>query len=501
MSLLVLSSSKTQQAFLKSVHELYYLRTVAGLLSWDQETMMPPKGAESRAKQLSLISSLHHQRLTSPQFGELLSQIQAESLDPDMQPIAREMARDYHRAVKVPIRLVQEMTETASLAYDAWTRARQQADFDSFAPWLEKVFALKKEEAHCLGFEKNPYDAHLDDYEPGLNTEIAEKLFAQLRKKVVPLVEYATEKRTDERSISWMRASYPLPLQERLGREIVCAMGMDWTAGRLDVSPHPFCGGAGPNDVRITTRYSENDFMSSIFGMIHETGHALYEQGLDGQYFGTPLCDTVSLGIHESQSRLWENQVARSRDFWEFWFPHFKETFPEQTKSLNLEGFYRGINRVERSLIRIDADELTYNLHIVLRFELERGIFENQLAVKDLDAVWKEKMREYLHVVPSHSGEGVLQDVHWSSGLVGYFPTYVLGNLYGAQFYHQANKDIPDLRAQIRAGNLTPLRQWLREKIHRHGRRYSAAQLVENVTGEPPTADYFIHYLEEKFGD
>ncbi len=488
------------QTFLKAVHELYYLRTVAGLLSWDQETMMPSKGAEARAKQLALISSLHHERLTSPRFGELLSKLQAESLDPDTEAIVREMARDYHRAVKVPTRLVEEMTETTSLAYDVWTRARQEADFKTFVPWLEKIFALKKEEARYLGFEKNLYDAHLDDYEPGLTASMAETLFAELREKVVPLAEHATSKGENPNDGAWLKGRYPQNLQERFGREIVTAMGLNWDAGRLDISPHPFCGGAGPHDVRMTTRYSENDFMSSLFGMIHEAGHALYEQGLNGRYFGTPLCDTVSLGIHESQSRLWENQIGRSREFWEFWFPRFKDTFPEQTRELDLDDFYLAINRVRPSLIRIDADELTYNLHIILRFEVEKAVFEDQITVKDLDAIWNEKMKEYLGVVPSNSAEGVLQDVHWSSGLVGYFPTYVLGNLYGAQFYNQTNKEIPDLKDQIRAGNLRPLTGWLREKIHRHGRRYSAAQLVENVTGEPPNADYFVKYLEEKFG-
>ena len=495
-----MTTDNTYPKFLKAVQELYYLRTAAGLLSWDQETMMPPRGAEARAKQLALISSLHHERLTSPRFGELLSRVQAESLDSDGEAIVRETAHDYHRAVRVPTRLVEEMTETTSLAYDVWTRARQEADFKTFIPWLEKIFALKKEEARCLGFEKNLYDAHLDDYEPGLTTSMVEKLFARLREKVVPLVEHATSKGDDPKADAWLKSYYPPAQQERFGREIVSAMGINWEAGRLDVSPHPFCGGAGPHDVRMTTRYSDNDFMSSLFGMIHEAGHALYEQGLDGRYFGTPLCDTVSLGIHESQSRLWENQVGRSRDFWEFWLTRFKDTFPQQTRGLDLNDFYLAINRVRPSLIRIDADELTYNLHIILRFELEKAVFEDQIAVRDLDLLWNEKMKDYLGVMPANPGEGVLQDVHWSSGLVGYFPTYVLGNLYGAQFYNQANQEISDLKDQIRAGQLRPLREWLGEKIHRHGRRYSAAQLVENVTSEPPNADYFIKYLEEKFG-
>ncbi|MBI2821148.1 MAG: carboxypeptidase M32 [Acidobacteria bacterium] len=486
--------------FLDRVHQLYYLRTSSGVLSWDQETMMPRKGAAARAKQLATLSSLHHRLLTASEFGEWLGELQTRDLDPDARVMVREMARDYQRAVKVPSLLVQEIAETASLAYDAWTRARQESDFPALVPWLEKLFSLKKEEARCLGFDKNLYDVHLDDYEPGLTAAAVEELFTQIRREVVPLVERAIATTIFHRESPWLHARYPLPLQERFGRQIIQAMGLDWDAGRLDVSPHPFCGGAGPSDVRITTRYNENDSLVSLFGIIHETGHALYEQGLDGAHFGTPLCDTVSLGIHESQSRLWENQVARGADFWEFWFPRFQRTFPDQTHDLSFEEFYRAINRVERSLIRVEADELTYNLHIILRFELERAVFDDQIAVPDLNAAWNEKMREYLHIVPPHARDGILQDVHWASGLFGYFPTYVLGNLYAAQFYRRANEEMPSLRDEIRGGNLLPLRDWLRDRIHRHGRRYRPAELVEKVTGEPPNAAYFIDYLKDKFG-
>ena len=310
----------TYTEFIEKVRELYYLRTALGVLTWDQETMMPRKGGATRAKQLSTISSLHHKRLTSPEFGELLAQQQARSLDPDAQVIVREMTRDYHRAIKVPTRLVQEITETTSLAYEVWTRARQESDFKGFAPWLKKIFALKKEEARCLRFDGGLYDAHLDDYEPGLTAATVETLFARLRESIVPLVEQAAGPAGGGDG-AWLRSRYPVAQQEQFGRKIVQAMGLDWEAGRLDVSPHPFCGGAGPNDVRMTTRYSEEAFLVSLFSIIHETGHALYEQGLDGKYFGTPLCETASLGIHESQSRLWENQVARNSEFWTFWFP------------------------------------------------------------------------------------------------------------------------------------------------------------------------------------
>lgn len=485
--------------FIEKVRELYYLRSAAGLLSWDQETMMPPKGAPVRAKQLATLSSLRHDRLTSPEFGELLEELEAENRLGDEGIIIREMARDYRRAVKMPTRLVQELAETTSLAYDVWTRARKESDFRSFVPWLEKVFELKKQEARCLGFDKNLYDAHLDDYEPGLTAEFTETLFTRLRDTLTPLVDRVGEAPDRPAANGWLRAHYPAALQEQFGREIIGAMGLDWEAGRLDVSPHPFCGGAGPSDVRLTTRYNENDFLVSLFSIIHEAGHALYEQGLEFRHFGTPLCDTASLGIHESQSRLWENQVARSADFWEYWFPRFLQIFPEQASSLKIQDFYPAINRVRRSLIRVDADELTYNLHIILRFELEQDIFRDHLAVRDLEEAWNAKIKQYLHIVPPDAAHGVLQDVHWSSGLIGYFPTYVLGNIHAAQFFRKACSDVPDLRENIRHGRLLPLREWLREKVHRHGRRYPPAELVTQVTGEPPNVDYFVQYLHQKF--
>jgi len=487
--------------FLPLVQEIYYLRTTAGLLSWDQETMMPPKAAEIRAKQLATLSSLHHQKLTGPEFGDLLGTLETQSLEPDAQVVVREMGRDYRRAVKVPTALVKEISETTSLAYSVWIRARAQSDFQMFSPWLKKIVRLKTEEARCLGFEKNLYDAHLDDYEPGLTAEKAGKLFGLIRDEVITLLDGAVRLSSKQASDGWLKATYPLDLQQSFGREIVDRMGIDWESGRLDVSPHPFCSGNGPTDVRITTRYNEHDCLISLFGMIHETGHALYEQGLEIGNFGTPLCDTVSLGIHESQSRLWENLVARSREFWEHWFPRFRKIFPEQTRGLEFEDFYRAINKVERTLIRVDADELTYNLHVILRFELEQAMFEERLSVDELEEAWNRKMKQYLDRVPPDSAQGVLQDVHWASGLLGYFPTYLLGNIYAAQFYRQAKMEIADLADQIRAGRLESLRDWLKEKIHRQGKRFSASDLVQRVTGETPDAKYFIAYLREKFGN
>ncbi|HEY2931721.1 MAG TPA: carboxypeptidase M32 [Acidobacteriota bacterium] len=485
--------------FLPLVQEIYYLRTTAGLLSWDQETMMPPKAAEIRAKQLATLSSLHHQKLTSPEFGDLLGQLETQTLEADAQVVVREMGRDFRRAVTVPTALVKEISETTSLAYNVWNRARIQSDFEMFAPWLKKIIRLKTEEAHCLGFEKNLYDAHLDDYEPGLTAESAGRLFALIREQVIALVDGAVAASNKHKDDGWLSATYPTELQRSFGHEIVDSMGIDWQGGRMDVSPHPFCSGNGPTDVRITTRYNENDFLVSLFGIIHEAGHALYEQGLDVSRFGTPLCDTVSLGIHESQSRLWENLVGRSREFWEHWFPRFQKTFPNQTRGLEFDQFYGAINKVERSLIRVDADELTYNLHVILRFELEQAIFEGQLSVDGLEEAWNQKMKLYLDRIPPDSAHGVLQDVHWASGLIGYFPTYLLGNVYAAQFHLQAKKDIPDLTDQIRSGNLMNLREWLRKNIHLQGKRYSASDLVRRVTGEPPNPKYFIDYLKQKF--
>ena len=474
------------------------LGSVLAALSWDQETMMPRQGGAARARQMSALSAIYHQKLTAPSLGELLEHLQDTDLELWPKAAVRELGRDRDRAMRLPERLVRELAETTSLAYEAWVQARGQSDWSQFSPWLEKVLRLKREEARCLQESDSLYDALLDDYEPGMTVQELDPLFAVLRPRLTELLNkiQASGKQPGQ---DLLKGHFPAAGQQELGRQVLSAMGFQWEAGRLDRSPHPFCTGLSPLDVRITTRYSEDDFSSSLFGIIHEGGHALYEQGLDSQHYGSSACDAISLGIHESQSRLWENQVGRSRAFWEHWFPHLKETFLGQLDHLSIDALVQGINRVEASLIRVEADEVSYGLHVILRYELEKLMIEGDLEVPDLEAAWNAKMEEYLGVVPSNAAEGVLQDIHWAHGSLGYFPTYLLGNLYAAQIFHQANQAMPALDDHIRSGKLLPLREWLRREIHQRAKTVTAKSLIQDISDEPLSPDYFLDYLEDKF--
>ena len=491
---------QSQEWFLERSREMVNLRGVLALLSWDQETLMPPRGSPLRAQQSAMLAGLYHEMLTQPQWADVLEELEDVSSDPWISASVREMRRQHQRAVRIPESLVRELAETTSLGYQVWVDARERSDFGMFAGPLEKIIRLKREEARCLQFPGSPYNALLDEYEPEMTTTELDALFSVLRPKLTDLVARIGDSAVEPNS-SILQGDFPRPEQEAFGRRILTAMGFDWEAGRLDVSAHPFCSGFSPMDVRITTRYAEDSFASSLFGIVHEGGHALYEQGLGEDHFGLPAGDSISLGIHESQSRLWENQVARSRPFWDYWFPHLKETFPGRFDVVPLDDFMPAINLVGASLIRVEADEVTYGLHVILRYELEKSLLEGSLAAQDLDKVWKERMREYLGVVPQTSSEGVLQDTHWSQGLIGYFPTYLLGNLYAAQMFQQAQRDLPDLEQLIRSGELKPLREWLRVKVHAHGKTLSASELIHHVSGEPLDSSYFLNYLESKFGD
>lgn len=487
----------TYERFKQCAQELSDLRSILQTLNWDQEAMMPAAGGPFRARQLSTLAALYHQKLTEPAIGELLNELQDAELDLWGRSSVKEMRRQYDKAVRVPQELVRELAETTSLSYEAWVPARRESDYAAFAPWLNKVVRLKREEARCLQVSGSLYETLLDDYEPGTKTAQLDRIFSILRPKLTVLLQkiQTSALQPDPKLLD---GDYPREKQEAFGREVLSAMGFDWRAGRLDTSPHPFCAGLTPRDVRITTRYSDREFTSSLFGIVHEAGHALYEQGLHPDYFGLPACDTISMGIHESQSRLWENQVARGKPFWSYWFPRLQAVFPSLDKT-GFDDFVRAVNQVEASLIRVDADEVTYGLHVILRYELEKSLIHDELQVEDLEASWKAKMKEYLGVEPQRSAEGALQDMHWSHGLMGYFPTYVLGNLYAAQMYWQAQRDIPALEQSIRHGDLLPLRDWLRRQVHQHGKTLSAQELITNISGEPLSPHYFLSYLEEKF--
>lgn len=485
---------------LARARELHDLGSAAAVLSWDQETFLPPKGVAARARQRSTLAGLHHERLCAPALARLLAALADAELPPAEAALVREVRRARDRAARLPRSLVVALTEAQSLAQQAWVEARARDDWPAFAPHLARLVDLKRREAQAVGYEGEPYNALLDEYEPGARVEALAPLFARLKAELVPLLAAiaAAPRRPDA---ALLRQEFAPAQQEVLCRELLAAVGFDFAAGRLDVSAHPFTSGTNPGDVRLTTHYNPRDLRAALYATLHEGGHGLYEQGFPLEHDGTPLCDAISLGIHESQSRLWENLVGRSRPFLAHWAPRLRELFPAQLGGAGPEDLYRAVNVVEPSLIRIEADEVTYNLHIVLRLELERALLAGDVEVGELPALWNARMRDDLGVTPPDDARGVLQDIHWAFGLFGYFPTYTLGNLYAAQFWAAAQADVPDLPARIGRGEFRPLLDWLRDKIHRHGRQPSAAELCRRVTGRDLDAAPFLDYLRRKFGE
>ena len=490
---------------LSELREIALLRSVSSLLSWDEQTHLPPRGASHRAAQAGLLATLAHARLTSPKLGDLLAAAESDlstsdrTGDSDAAVNLRETRRSYERERKLPPELVEELSRTEVLAQQAWADARAKSDFPAFEPWLKKTLDLKRRQADCIGFAAtgDPYDALLDEYEPGETAAGIARVFQSLRGPLVDLIGRVAES-PRKAPAHLLARHFPAAAQEKLAREAAAAVGFDFSAGRLDVSVHPFCSDLGPGDVRITTRYREDDFGDAFFGVLHEAGHALYEQGLPPAHFGTPLCEAVSLGIHESQSRMWENFVGRGRPFWRWCLPKARHVFPQALEGVSEDDWHFAVNDVRPSFIRTESDEATYNLHVLLRFELERAMVRGELSVRDVPAAWDEKMRHYLGVTPPNDALGCLQDIHWSGGSFGYFPTYTLGNLYAAQFFEKARADLGDLDASIAAGDFAPLLGWLREKIHRHGKRFTARRLVREVTGDDLRAEPLLNHLRSK---
>ena len=480
--------------------DLYALRSAVGLLSWDQETMMPPAGGDGRARSLAALSRVIHQRFCDPRLQGLLAECdQASGLSPEDRAMVRELRRDRDKAVKIPEALAAEIAETASLSQRVWAEARPKNDTLAFNPWLEKIVKLRRQEAECLGYAETPYDALLDNYEAGARTAYLKTLLNDLKSELIPLLGKLKEAQSSGNPALDDKV-FPILSQRLFNQKILADMGFDLQAGRLDESAHPFTEGLHPQDVRLTTRYSETDLMSALFSTLHEGGHGIYEQGFAPHFFGTPMAEAVSLGVHESQSRLWENQVGRSRDFWSCYYPSLQETFSDQLLEVTLDGFLRAINRVQPSLIRVEADEVTYNLHIVLRFELETALFSGDLEAKDLEEAWNQGMLRNLGIAPESPSLGYMQDVHWSCGLLGYFPTYTLGNLRAAQLFDAALADLPTLRSDIGNGRFGGLKRWLGEKVHRHGRMFDGDTLMERATGSKTSAAPFLAYLKEKYG-
>ncbi|HWL09714.1 MAG TPA: carboxypeptidase M32 [Planctomicrobium sp.] len=487
----------------KQLKEAAVLRSCAAVLGWDEQTYLPENGAEHRANQLSLLAGLCHERATDPKLGELLSQLEDVNVLGGEESIpaanVRDARRNYERSAKLPRRLVEELSRASTLGQHAWVHARKSNDFSAFESSLTTMVRLKQEEADALGSASGSrYDALLDDYEPGATSQQIQEVFEPLRDALVQLVaEIKGSGVTPD--ISILERKFPVETQKELSLEAAEKIGFDFQSGRLDIAAHPFCSGIGPGDCRLTTRYNEHHFSGSLFGTLHEAGHGIYEQGLKTEDFGLATGDACSLGIHESQSRMWENLVGRSRAFWEFFYTGTQSRFAESLGSVSLDQFYQVINDVRPSWIRVEADEVTYNLHIMLRFEIEQALISGELQVKDLPGVWNETFTRYFGMTPETDSMGCLQDVHWSAGLFGYFPTYSLGNMYASQLFEKANEDLGDLHDQFRRGEFQPLKDWLRQQIHVHGKRYSAPKLVEVVTGKPLTAEPLLRHLNGKF--
>ena len=484
--------------------ELYDVTRVIELLGWDQETMMPPKGVTPRALQQATLSGVYHERLTQPRLGELLKRLAEPAADPGSgmtdveRALVRETRRAHEREVKIPAELVKELARATSEAQATWVRARAESDWSLFRDDLERIMALKRRVAEHVGYRGEPYDALLDEYEPGAEAAQLRTLFADLRRETVDLIgRVQRQGRPVDRGL--LEREYDLDRQWSLSEESLRWIGFDLEAGRLDRSAHPFASHFAPSDVRLTTRLHQRDFGQAFFGTLHEGGHGLYEQGIGEAVQRSLIGGGVSLGVHESQSRLWENFVGRGLPFWRFALPKAAALFPEQLGGVDVEAFWRAANHVQPSPIRVEADEVTYNLHVVLRFELESALFSGQLKVDELPSAWNEKMQQLLGILPENDAVGVLQDIHWAFGLVGYFPTYTLGNVYAAQLWDAIGRDLPDRDARIEQGDMAPILAWLRERIHQHGGTYLPDELIRRATGAAPSADHLVRYLNQKY--
>ncbi|MBB6730379.1 carboxypeptidase M32 [Cohnella zeiphila] len=473
-----------------------------GVVYWDMRTGAPRKGIEQRSEAVGALSSELFRIASSEEMGELLQKLEEPDTYAELGEIDRrlveETRKEYDRNRKIPPQLHREYVVLTSQAESAWELAKANDDFPGFSSYLERIVGYNRQFIELWGAKGTPYDTLLDLFEPGMSTAELDRLFGELKSRLVPLAE-AIARDGDRPDTTFLQGTFDVAAQKKFSLYILGQMGYDFEAGRLDESVHPFATGLSPGDVRITTRYLPHDLTSALFGTIHEGGHALYEQNIGAELAGTPLCAGTSMGIHESQSRLWENMVGRGRAFWNRYFPELGKTFPGRLDGVTAEAFYRGINVVEPSLIRIEADELTYNLHIMIRYEIERMLFNEALPVRDLPEVWNAKYREALGVTPANNAEGVLQDVHWSGGSFGYFPSYSLGNMYAAQMMNTAKTKLPKLEEQIEAGDLLPLKQWLTEEVYRFGKLLQPSEIIERVSGEALQSRYLADYLEGKY--
>lgn len=492
------------EKFRQELMDIHYLSSAISVLYWDQEVSMPKKGNELRAKIIGSLAGDLHNKFTAVNFSKMLAELKkkldAGKLNDEESCIIREVWREFSREKKLPLGFVKELAETTSKSQMIWAQAREKNDFNLFLPELKKIVELKRRETKLVGYKGSPYNALLDIFEPYANVEEIGMVFLELKSFLIPfLAKIKKSKVKINRNI--LEGDFPIEKQVAFNKFVASKLGFDFEAGKLEVSTHPFSTAFHPQDVRMTTRYSKKDIFYSINSTIHETGHSLYEQGIPMENFGSPLGESISHGIHESQSRLWENMLGKSEIFWQYFYPQLQKEFPQHFRKMKLNDFFKAINNVSPSLVRTMADEVTYNLHIIMRFEIEKDLVEGSIAVEDLPQIWNDKVKEYFGIKVPNDKLGVLQDVHWACGLIGYFPSYTLGNLYAAQFYASAKRDILNLEKEVKKGQFGHILEWLRKNIHIHGKLFSADALVEKVTGEKLTSQYFIDYIKGKYSE
>jgi carboxypeptidase Taq len=492
------STKDLYEEYTSRMQQIADVRNAIAVLGWDQETYLPEKGAAFRGQQITTLSTLSHELFVKEELGQVLEELNNRAdLDAGAKKNVELSLEDYRKNKKYPASFVAAMSQTTNECYHAWIKARKTSDYKVFEPVLARMVELKKQESDILGYEGHPYNAHLNEYEKGANTAMLDTIFNNVKTALTPLLRRIEQSKQVNRDFLFKH--YDSHQQWAFGISILKSMGYDMEAGRQDVSEHPFTTSFSPQDVRVTTRIDENDFGNMTWSCIHEGGHALYEQGLPVDGYGLPAGEAASLGIHESQSRLWENNVGRSQAFWQHHYPALQQAFSTNLQSVSLNDFYKAINLVQPSLVRTEADELTYHFHVMIRYEIEKGLLDGTYKVSDLDQVWNRYYQEFLHVTPANANQGILQDIHWSHGSFGYFPTYSLGSFYAAQFFANAQQKLPGLTAQIAKGEYSALLQWLRQEIHIHGRHYTSNELCKKVTGEPLNFDYFLDYATKKY--
>lgn len=491
------------ERLLAMANEISDLGAAQSLLGWDLHTYMPSGAAEDRGYQQAALARIIHARNTSPELGELLEDlIQAvdkEDPDSDQACLVRLMHKEYSKNLKIDPKWVEEFQQVSAKANLSWRKAREESDFSLFQPMLVKLVEMAQQYAHFFSPFEHVYDPLLDEFEPGVTTAEVQRIFNEIRPQQIELIRAISEKPALEDSFLFQ--SFPQPVQQEVSMDVITHLGYDWLHGRMDSSAHPFTSGFGIGDVRITTRFDPNALPAALFASIHECGHALYELGVSPDIARTALAEGASSAFHESQSRMYENLVGRSMPFWQFYYPKLLERFPAQLGNVSLESFYAAINRVKPSFIRVEADEATYNLHIMLRMELEIALLEGSLPVSELPQVWNERMQAYLGITPPDDAQGVLQDIHWSMGLMGYFSTYALGNLIASQLWEKIQADIPDIEQHFIVGDFMPLLDWLRQNVHRHGRKYTPLTLIKKITGTSIDPAPYMRYLQTKYGE